>query len=222
MIDLIWIYILIFLIILFVLFLLLSKITINFSYYDKPQFYVRYLFKKIDIMEIIKKDKKSKKKKTKDKEKKESDTSEKTDNKKEEKRTNALSSLKDKYGLIGLIGLFEDIIRLMKSNIINIFKSINVDKFDLNVSIVTEDSAGTALLYGRLSGVVYTALSSMQYIFKINDYNINLSPDFTGKKTTIDFDTELHIRPIKILFNAIAMGFKALYMFIKIKFGRNL
>lgn len=154
---------------------------------------VHYLF----IDHVISPPQKSKRKKKKDKPKKISEK--KASSGKEEQ-----SPLKNLYKEKGLIGFLDSMKAVFKSIwhiLVGVLRRSVLKKFDIKMNIVGEDAADTAIKYGYANSVVYPIAGAiLENVEKYDDYNIELTPNFTeGADSSVTFDAIIGIRPSKFL-----------------------
>lgn len=156
---------------------------------------------KIKIALYPKKKKSKKKKKKKQEEKKE---------KEKDENSGKLSGFRDKINKVhdGYNLLKDDIFKLLDYLVRKgaIFRKIN-----LFAEFGFEDATSTGIGYGIINGIVYNVLGVLHRLFTINDWKIDLIPDFNNQKTDIRFECILkthsaHI--IKMIGSIIKMYFK--------------
>lgn len=204
------------LIILALLLTLLCLIKLEFSalYTDKLTLKLKVLFLEFTLVPFEKKPKKKKKRKKKiPKKKKDTD-----DNKnKKEKKPSYLKKLSDKRGVEGLISMLSEIVKLVGTTLKGVFANIVIEDFDLSLTVVGEDAADTALKYGKLCGVVYSAVSVICGTAKCEEYSVNVTPDFDDEaKMKVYADTKFYIR----IYFVLKYGLKALFKLLMIRYKR--
>ena len=90
-----------------------------------------------------------------------------------------------------------------------------MQSFNLQINLVSEDAAATALNYGKLCGVVYPAVTTIANITNFKDYHLYIKPDFTAENTKIYFSMNAYIRICHILSYGIVAGVKLLFKYLK-------
>ncbi len=90
-------------------------------------------------------------------------------------------------GVSGLLSLLKDLAGIAGGVLKNLWSHVVVKKFDLLLTIGGEDAAETAILYGRLCGVVYPAAGTILQGCKCRKYGITVQPDFDRKETAAQF-----------------------------------
>lgn len=114
---------------------------------------------------------------------------------------------KRKKSISELIDTITDIVDLIKQ----IFKEFTrYAKFKicyLDFKVATDDAARTALIYGAVSGGVYSAIEVLDGYFNIkkNYKKIAVYPDFSATETKANLKIIISIKPIHILLGAMHM-----------------
>ncbi len=85
--------------------------------------------------------------------------------------------------------------------------TIRVKKLHLKIAVAGEDSAETAVQYGRLSAVCSNTLYRLENSISLKDTFVYVEPDFFSAKTKIYLDAKIKIRIISVL----AVLFKNLF-----------
>ena len=188
------------------------KLKFTAQYTDSLSLRLKVLFLKFTLVPAKKKSKKQKKKIP----KKKKEQSKKTA--KKEKKPSKLKKLSDKKGLSGLLSMLSEIVKLIGTTAKGIYSNIVIEKLDLDITIVGTDAADTALKYGKLCGVFYSAVSVIcDNVKEVYDYNIDIKPDFDDEaKGKIFADTKLYIRTFYVLKYAL----KALFKMLVIRYRR--
>ena len=100
----------------------------------------------------------------------------------------------------------------------DIFKKITVTRFYLMLRVAGSDAADSAVKYGQVCSVLYPALKVIGEVVTIEDYDIDVEPDFSDEpKNVAQSEVTAKIRIISILKVAIKRGFQALRLFLKAK-----
>lgn len=197
---------------LLITFLCLIKIRFEAVYFEKLTLKLKVLFFEFTLVPYEKKEKKKRKKKVPKKKKEESDT--KT---KKEKKPSLIKKLSDKKGVEGLFYMLAEIVKLASSTLRGLFTKIVIERFDLSLTVVGEDAADTALRYGKLCGVVYSAVSVICSTAKCEDYNVNVTPDFDDEAK---MKTSAHARFYIRVYHILRYGLKAALKILVIRYKR--
>lgn len=196
-------------ILLLIFLILLVKVEFYADYSDKLKLTLKILFFKKTIVDPNEKKKPKKKEEKPKKEEKKKDDKKKKEEKKEKK--SYLTKLKEKKGLPGIVSIFTSLAKIAQGLLKNVFKHIVVHRFDVNIVIVGEDAADTAIKYGELCAVIYSSVDILLSITDTKDYSISVMPDFdSDAKPKISVVSNVHIRPLFVLHHAIIAGIKLL------------
>ena len=86
-------------------------------------------------------------------------------------------------------------------------RRIRIKPLKIHILIALGDPADTALLYGKLSGVLNATLPLLHRAVRIEDQDIQLFPDFSREEMDCILDVGVRIRPLDILIVAVlALG----------------
>lgn len=193
---------------LLITFLCLVKLRFEAVYHDKLTLKLKVLFFKFTLVPYDKKKKKKRKKKVPKKKKEETDT--KT---KKEKKPSLVKKLSDKKGIDGFVSMLSEVAKLAGATLKGLFTNIVIKHFDLSLTVVGEDAADTALRYGKLCGVVYSAVSVICSTAKCEDYNVNVVPDFDDEaKMQVLADAQFYIRVYYVLKYTLKAAIKLLFI----------
>lgn len=186
----------------------LIKLRFVAVYSEKLTLKLKVLFFEFTLVPYEKKKKKKRKKKVPKKKK------EKTDSKtKKEKKPSLVKKLSDKKGVEGLFSMLSEIVKLASSTFKGLFTSMVIERFDLSITVVGGDAADTALRYGKLCGVVYSAVAVICSTAKCEDYNVNVTPDFDDEAKMKTFaHAEFYIRVYHILKYGLKAALKLLFI----------
>lgn len=187
--------------------LCLVKLQFTATYTDTLTLKLKVLFLEFAILPSAKKEKKKpaiKAQKSKDK-------------KDKPKKKSYIKKLSDKKGLDGLVSMVVDLAKLAGSTLKSLFEKIVIKSFDINITVVGEDAADTALKYGKLCGAFYSAVYVICSTAQCEQYNLNVTPDFDDEaKMQVKADIKFYIR----VFYVLKYGLKALYKLLLIRYIR--
>ena len=232
-------------IILFFVLIFSVPVSVILDYAEKTVVAVKWLFIKIPVVDTSKpkKEKKKKDKKgKKDKDKKEEEKPEeepaddseveteteseaeaepeKKDEegkrKKEKKPGNSL--IKQLYideGYDGIEKMLLNVGNALGSFFGKLIKTFTIDEFYLNMTVTGSDAADTAIKYGKLSSWLFPVLGKLASTCKMKKYDIEVNPDFLGKKNEASLYARIHVVPIHItnaaVVLAVTLAFKVLF-----------
>ena len=80
-----------------------------------------------------------------------------------------------------------------------ILRAITVDRLQLRLLVVAEESADTALWYARLSGIVYPAVATLERVMPIRRRDVRVEPGFLQTEGRVTADVRLHAVPVRLL-----------------------
>ncbi len=135
----------------------------------------------------------------------------------DKKKSSYIKKLSDKRGVEGLVSAVVELSQLAVTTLKKLFEKVVIEKFDVDITIVGDDAADTALKYGKICGVFYSAVSVICGTAKCDGYNINVAPDFDDEaKASVNADVHFYIRVAYVLKYAL----KALYKLLIIRYRR--
>lgn len=182
-------------ILVFLALLLTCPVWAAISYEEKLSLRVGYLFLSFRLFPPKEKKKPEKQRKK----AREQKTAEKTE---DAKKRELLDILKQK-GLSGFLSLLSQAASLAASTWKGFVSHLYVSRLKLSLTVAAEDAAGTALLYGRVCGVVYPAFRILTETARCRKPEIQVSPNFQKDKTEISFACKARIPLFFLLWEAL-------------------
>ena len=85
---------------------------------------------------------------------------------------------------------------------------VKIKQFFVGLTISGDDAAKTALKYGRISAIAFPAMGKMVTSLNVQDYDLELSPDFLAKKDSGELHTIIAFRPLFLLTPFVGYIFK--------------
>lgn len=124
--------------------------------------------------------------------------------KKIEEKTESIKK-KRKKTVSEIIDTIVDVIDLVKAVFGEFTRYARLKLAYLDLKVATEDAAKTALVYGTLSGAVYSALEFLDSFLNVkkNYQKISVYPDFSDTKTKVSLKIIISIKPIHVLLAAM-------------------
>lgn len=101
--------------------------------------------------------------------------------------------------LAGTLRFLRAVARLAAKTIGKLLRSITVKRFDLLVVVASNDAAVTAQRYGKVCGVLYPALASIESVMRIRERDIRMEPNFLMEKSVVRFDVRLRLSLWRLL-----------------------
>ena len=141
----------------------------------------------------------------------------KSEKKEKEKKPSYLKKLSEKKGVSGLLSIFVELSKLVFTTLKGLFANTVVTNFDLDIKVSGDDAADTALKYGKLCGVIYSAVSIVCNATQTKSYNLNVTPDFDDEaQSLVRCDIRFYIR----VFYVLKYLLKALIKLLVIRYKR--
>lgn len=153
--------------------------------------------------------KKEQKKKVKKSQKTKKQSGKKTE--KKDKKPSYIKKLGDKKGVSGLLSMLSELAKLAGTTLKGLFAKIVIETFDIDVTVVGDDAADTALKYGKICGAFYSAVAVICGTAQCEDYSVNVTPDFDDEaRMKVGADVRFYIRVGYVLKYALGALFKLL------------
>lgn len=153
--------------------------------------------------------KKEQKKKVKKSQKTKKQSGKKTE--KKDKKPSYIKKLGDKKGVSGLLSMLSELAKLAGTTLKGLFAKIVIETFDIDVTVVGDDAADTALKYGKICGAFYSAVAVICGTAQCEDYSVNVTPDFDDEAhMKVGADVRFYIRVGYVLKYALGALFKLL------------
>lgn len=205
--------------------LLSVKFTVFMSFDGEFKLSVKWLFIKKAILPKPEKDgkpKKEKVKKEKPKKEKEEPEEEKNEEETEEKpkKDNMFVAFYHNQGLSGVLQLLNDTVSAIGGMFGSIFRHFVFHELKLYLAVGADDSAETAIMYGKTCSVVFPAMGLITTTCKVKEFDCRVDPNFIEPDKTAKFKVVLSMRPIFVTNAVVALAFKLLFKVV-LKFLLN-
>lgn len=188
------------------------RFTLYMSYDKDFKVDVKWLFLRKTILPKPKGEKKPKKKKPEKEKKKKTEEDKKTDETEEKpKKENILVTFYENQGFSGVLQLLNDTVSAIGGMFGSIFKHLVFRELKLYLTVGANDSAETALLYGKTCSFVFPAMGMITSTCKVKDYGCGVEPNFIQPEKSASFKVVLSIRPIFVTNAVIVLAFKLLF-----------
>ena len=202
---------------------LFVKIRIIADYGEEKSVLVKWLFVKIPVYPVKKKDKKNNNQPAEEATPQSqdvtaatdtpqadnaqlpdspSDEAENTNNKadvKTEKPNIAKIFMDSNGGVGGLVLLIKEVFSYIGSFFGGIFRAFVIDELMVDMTVTKNDAAETAIYYGQLCSTVFPMLGSFVTKYKVKKYDFNITPDFLARKNSADMHIAFGFRPAKLI-----------------------
>ncbi len=205
-----------------ILLLLLLPIRIKLQYEEELYLWIGYAFFNIPILPAEEEEEENPEKPPpKSKKKKAKKPQESTEKKEAEKKSQSglisgkLKEIVKYQGVSGLLDLLRDLAVIAGGTGKKLLSHLVVKKFDLLLTVGGEDAAETALLYGKLCGVVYSAVGTIFSVCKGRRYGVTVQPDFQAKELSAQLFFKGSIRLVFLVAYAVSGFFRFLGRIIR-------
>ncbi len=134
---------------------------------------------------------------------------------KEEKESGSglkkIKSVLKEEGFSGFLQALLQTVKLAASASKKILLATKVKRFDLYLCLAgAGDAAEAAVLYGKLSGAVYTACGFLSEVTNCRKKAVTVDLDYQAEDNLVDFSAGISICPLTVLARSVAFLIKAL------------
>ena len=127
------------------------------------------------------------------------------------KKDNILVAFYKNQGLSGVIQLLNDTVSAIGGMFGSIFRHFVFHELKLHITVGTDDSAQTAILYGKTCASVFPAMGLITTTCKVKDFDCRVDPNFFEPVKSAKFKVVLSTRPIFIINAVVVLAFKMLF-----------
>ena len=197
-------------IIAFFVLILSIRITVSGEYFDSFKLDVSWLFIKLHIFPMKKKDKLKKEKKKKETAQTEEKTEEESPQ--TEKKENIFVRFYHNQGVGGIVELINGAAYSLARMANSFKKHLVLREIYLWMTVSSgNDAAETALQYGKICQKVFPALSFICSTLPVKKYDVEIEPDFIGVKNSAQMAFSVSVRPIFFINAVIVLAFRLLF-----------
>lgn len=197
-------------IVLLIVSLLFCPFCIQLIYNDQVTLKMGYLFPVFKILPQKPKPEKPAKKKS-----KEATKDKKTSEKK--KKKNPILTFTKKHGLDGLIELLKEIVAIVLKLVDTIRKHLYITKLRLDLLVVGEDPADTAMKYGYACSAIYPMIAILDKNVRLRKHEEYIDAGFNAEKTQVRLIMKVYIMPIFVVIAAVSALIGSMKIFQKMK-----
>ena len=207
-------------------FIIFCPFSIELEYRDEVKLKVGYIF---PLIKILPKKSSTEEESEEETDTEESDTDESEEETAETEKTTGKKSksrkknkfrevwqFTKKQGLDGMIELLKDITALILKLVDTIRQHI-VMKTRLDLVVVGEDAADTALKFGYACSAIYPLLSLIDRHTKLKKHEEYIDAGFKAEKTQVRFLLKAHIMPVFVIVGVVAALIDGIRIFRKIR-----
>lgn len=130
--------------------------------------------------------------------------------KSKEKLSEKIDKLKD------LIEKAKIIWSLSQKGLRRLFKHIYIDRVVIDFIIAEGDAYDTAMRYGTVNAVTYSAINAVRFLFPVTVKTVDIACDFDGKQSSYDGELRVTLRPAVIFSAAFSILFGLLRNYRKL------
>ncbi|MCI1966515.1 MAG: DUF2953 domain-containing protein [Oscillospiraceae bacterium] len=190
-------------IILLLIFLLACSVTVESSFEEELSVWVKFLFVRFRVLP-----------QPPEQPTEEAPAPEKKPARKKPSKIKALFQKKGFWGFMELVKAFS---RVAYGSVKKILSHTVIQSFSLRLTVGGEDAAQTAVNYGRVCGLLSTALAALFSTAKCKRRNVKVAPDFQNGKSGVQFRIRLKIRLMFLLSALLSAFFGMIKLYLKIR-----
>ncbi|MCI8492029.1 DUF2953 domain-containing protein [Anaerotruncus sp.] len=113
---------------------------------------------------------------------------------------------KEKKDLSAAIGTAMDFIASLGSGAKMLLRRVCIYHVHLRVVVAEDDAAQTAIAFGRMNALVYTAYTAARGLFHLKKPDILITPDFMAQEGSWQFEARGRLLPIAAVAAAVRIG----------------
>lgn len=125
--------------------------------------------------------------------------------------------LMKKRGLEGLLELLRDIAEIVMKTVKTVTSHLIISKMDINVVIVGEDPADTAMRFGYTCSAIYPLVALIEENIRKCHHRVQVTPGFAAEKTVVYLMLTAKLVPVFALIAAVSALVKAIKTYLKFK-----
>ncbi len=205
-------------IIAFFILILSINIRLFIDYEEVLTVGAQWLFLKIKLFPLKKKEKKAKKEE-KPKEEKPKEEKPKEEKAKVKKRS-PLLVFYDNVGVDGVLEILGKVMNALGGMFGTILRHVIIRGLYLEMMITSGDAASTAIKYGKTCEKAFPAMGYICSKMKVKKYDMEIYPDFLAPKDKVEYHVHISFRPLFAVHAVIILVVKLIFR-VLIKFLRN-
>lgn len=184
----------------FLLLLLFIPVTLTASYEDGLKAKARYLFLTFQIAPPKEKKRKKRKKK------------QEPPGEEPAPKESKIKQLIKEQGLSGFLHMMKELAVLAAGAAKDVLRHLKIKRLDIDVTVVGEDAADSAVNFGYACSVVYTAVGMLTALSGCKKYHVSVVPGFEAQKSQVAGYAKVSLAPAF----ALAAAIKALVKYFKL------
>ena len=116
------------------------------------------------------------------------------------KKDNKVKKLLNQMGLKGFLNILSELGKILLRAGKKLKSKVKVDNLDVLVDVADEDSAKTAVRYGKACACIFPFANLILKYFKIKDYSVKVYPNFMNDKSRVKFSLKFHFNLISLIY----------------------
>lgn len=128
----------------------------------------------------------------------------------DKKEKSVIAKYKEEHGLNGLLDLIKNMVLILTDTFQKTAKHLKISKLEINLIVVGEDAADTAIKFGQSCAVIFPAVSLIENGVKKCVHKEDISPGFLLDKTKYELTLKAEIQVIFLVGILISEGIKLL------------
>ena len=117
-------------------------------------------------------------------------------------------------GVWEIIELIPKAVEMLLPPIRKLLKRTVIGGFSLEMVVLGDDAADTAIKFGKVNGAVFYAAAVLDRVMTLKTKRIDIHPGFTAEKSEIRAEGEVKAYPLAVIIAAVQLGVSALILLI--------
>lgn len=126
--------------------------------------------------------------------------------KKQKEQAPAAPAKKEKRDFAAIIGAAMDFIASLGGGAKLLLRHVRVYRVRMSIVVAEDDAAQTAITFGRMNALVYTAYTAARGLINLQKPDISIAPDFTAQEGSYLFEARGRLLPIVAVAAAVRIG----------------
>lgn len=174
--------------------LLITPVRADISFSEEFSLDVKYLFITLHLLPA-----------------KEKEAKEEAPKEKGEKPSGKIKAILKKQGFSGFLQALYEAVTLAVSTSKKLLSRLKLKRFDLYMCLGGgDDAAQSAMLYGKVSGAVYSACGVLFGLFSCKKKAVTVDLDYNQKENLVNFSGRISILPLFVLKEALTALIRAI------------
>ena len=126
--------------------------------------------------------------------------------KKQKEQMPAAPAKKEKWDFAAIIGAAMDFVASLGGGTKMLLRHVRVYRVRLRVVVAEDDAAQTAIAFGHMNALIYTAYTAARGLFNLKKPDILITPDFMAQEGSWQFEARGRLLPIAAAAAAVRIG----------------